>query len=215
MQSVKGMEPRIRRASGFSLIEALVVIAVLSILVGLGIPELRRQVIKTRLQTFTNQVTGVIQKARSEAIRRQALVVVEFDPVTERIFAFADLHGDNLADPPNLEFDPIAGQRRYTTDFEIATLQVEQSLDLAAPSGELVIDGFTDNGRTQQVLVILPTGSVADVGAVRIADEGRKNYLELRIEPAATARTQLRKWDETDSAWKARRQDGEAWEWKL
>jgi prepilin-type N-terminal cleavage/methylation domain-containing protein len=209
------MEPRIRRASGFSLVEALVVIAVLSILLGFGLPELQKQIVKTRLQTFTQQVQGVIQKARSEAIRRQAVVVVEFDPVAERIFAFADLNGATLAAPPNLEFNQIGGQRRYTTDFEIATIQVEQNLDMAAPAGQQVIDGFTDNGRSGQVLVILPNGSVADVGALRIADEGGKNFLELRIEPAATARIQLRKWHETDRVWKARRQDGEPWEWKL
>lgn len=204
-----------RRAAGFSLIEGLVVITVVTLLVALGWPALQKQIVKTRLESFTTQVSILVQKSRSEAIRRRAVAVIEMDPAGDRIFAYVDLNGATITDPPDLQFNPVGGERRFTTDFEIGTLTLDQNLDLSAPMGEPVIDGFTDNGSGDRVIVLLPNGAVDQVGGLRLGDEGGKNYLEIRIEPAAVARIQLRKWDPDDGAWKARREDGEAWKWKL
>lgn len=57
-----------------------------------------------------------------------------------------------------------------------------------------------------------PDGSVAEVGSFRLVDQNA-NYLELRVDPQATARVQVRKWDATDSQWYTRNQGGKAWEW--
>lgn len=56
-------------------------------------------------------------------------------------------------------------------------------------------------------------GSVEETGAFRFADV-RGNFLEVRIDPKATARVQVRKWDETDNKWYTRDEGGKAWEWK-
>jgi prepilin-type N-terminal cleavage/methylation domain-containing protein len=55
-------------------------------------------------------------------------------------------------------------------------------------------------------------GSVAEVGSFRMVDNNT-NYLEIRVDPQATARVEVRKWDTTDSQWYTRNQGGKAWTW--
>ncbi|HEV7509652.1 MAG TPA: GspH/FimT family pseudopilin [Thermoanaerobaculia bacterium] len=55
-------------------------------------------------------------------------------------------------------------------------------------------------------------GSVTEAGSFRLVDQN-SNYLEVRVEPQATARVQVRKWDATDSQWYTRNQGGKSWQW--
>lgn len=87
------------------------------------------------------------------------------------------------------------------------TLPLPDSVKFEAPLSQTAID--VDGG----CFVFQPDGSVKEPGAVRIADV-RGNFLEVRVEPRATARVQVRKWDETDSRWYTRAEGGKAWEWK-
>ncbi len=86
-------------------------------------------------------------------------------------------------------------------------LPLPQSVNFEAPPSQTAIDV------PGSCFVFLPDGSVQQPGALRIADV-RGNFLEVRVEPRATARVQVRKWDETDSEWYTRNQGGKAWEWK-
>lgn len=61
-------------------------------------------------------------------------------------------------------------------------------------------------------VVFSSTGSVRTTGWVRVGDND-DNYLEIRIEPAATGRVRLRKWDRNSDEWRYQGQGGEAWEW--
>ncbi len=90
------------------------------------------------------------------------------------------------------------------------TIELEDSVNFEAPPAEAgdVITGLTGN-----CFVFLPDGSVQETGAFRFADV-RGNFLEVRVQPQATARVQVRKWDETDNKWYTRDQGGKAWEWK-
>ena len=87
-------------------------------------------------------------------------------------------------------------------------IELEDSLKFEAPPGQgdaVMVPG--------NCFTFLPDGSVKDTGAFRFADV-RGNFLEVRVEPQATARVQVRKWNETDNAWYTRDQGGKAWEWK-
>jgi competence protein ComGC len=88
-----------------------------------------------------------------------------------------------------------------------ARLPLPSTLKFEAPPSQTAVDVTGD------CFVFLPDGSVQEPGAFRIADV-RGNFLEVRVEPRATARVQVRKWDETDSQWYTRGQGGKAWEWK-
>ncbi|MCQ4274876.1 GspH/FimT family pseudopilin [Stutzerimonas degradans] len=55
---------------GFTLIELLVTVAILAILLGLAVPSFRSLIENNRTQTAANNLTGALQFARSEAIKR-------------------------------------------------------------------------------------------------------------------------------------------------
>ena len=86
-----------------------------------------------------------------------------------------------------------------TTDYQIGgTFELPAGISFAAPDGTddaKVADGFLDvTWSGTDVAVFDSDGSVRVVGAFRTGDlEG--NFLEIRVEPQATARVEIRKWD--------------------
>ena len=64
------------RQSGFTLLELMVVVALVAILAAVGIPGYRDLIANNALTTSTNNFVAAISYARSEAIKRAAIVSV-------------------------------------------------------------------------------------------------------------------------------------------
>ncbi len=69
--------------SGFTLVELMVTIAVLAILVAIGIPSFQSTLDKRRLTGAAEQLYADLQYARSEAIKRNANVLVSLKPAKD------------------------------------------------------------------------------------------------------------------------------------
>lgn len=198
--------PRSPRA-GFTMVELLIVLAIAVLVLALGVPSFLDLLARQRLEGQARELATLAHRARHEALTRGVPAVIELDGSGFR--AFADIHGATLAAPPDGLFNPLSGAPLQGTDFEIGHRPLHARLDLTGPSSLAGVDGFTLVGGERKA-IFDPDGSVRATGAVRIADE-RGNYLELRVEPRATARVSLYKWD--GSAWRANGEEGKSWTW--
>jgi type IV fimbrial biogenesis protein FimT len=59
-----------RRRGGFTLVELMVTLSVVSVLLALGIPAFSKLIANNRIATQTNEFVGALNLARSEAVRR-------------------------------------------------------------------------------------------------------------------------------------------------
>jgi len=87
------------------------------------------------------------------------------------------------------------------------SLDLPDAVSFGAPPSFDAIDTELTGG----CFVFLPDGSVDKTGAFRFQDV-RGNFLEIQVEPQATARVQVRKWDEDANDWFTR--GDKVWEWK-
>lgn len=177
-------------ASGFSLLELLVVLAMLAIAMAFITPAIGPTLARAKLERATRETTTLLAQARMEAIQTGNPVHVRPDAAATTLESFADVNRDGI-------FNPTAGAPRKTTDYVVRRLPLPSHIDLAAPGSQPVLDGLTVQGGQRQA-IFLPDGSIADVGAFRLADD-RGHFREVRIEPEVTPRTRVQHWD--GSAW--------------
>lgn len=192
------------RRSGFTLLEVLVAVAIIALAGTLLIPNLFAEMQKQRVRSFMNETTNFLLVVKQEAIRRSVPVVVQLDLANDRFFAFANVDGDT-----DLRYQPVAGELARTVDYEVRRLDLPTAgttlfMDFYGPtdSGPReagIVDGLNTDGDSNPVIVFEPDGSVRNIGGVRFADWDADNFFELRIAPAATARVQLLKYNESSN----------------
>jgi len=89
---------------GFSIVELMVVLGIVSALVVLGAPYLRDAARHTRLKAAARDIAGAIQMARAQAIRTQTNQVVMFNttpggaPLPAPVLVLADADADGQID---------------------------------------------------------------------------------------------------------------------
>lgn len=76
-----------RAAAGFTLVELLMVLAILATLSGLALPAVMRWSTEHEVQSVANRVVRVLQQARVSAMKNAEDYQVEFDLPTRRVIA--------------------------------------------------------------------------------------------------------------------------------
>lgn len=208
---------RRRKVGGFTIVEALVVMAIVGIASALLLPALQQLIHTSKLRGISRGTTAQMRKARFEAIKRSVPCVVRISPATREVIAFADVHGPALTDLPDGIFNPVAGQPPGATDYELERVRLPGGVsfkfqllaDLAS------VDGFNNTGNPDppdDQAIFQSNGSAMDGGAFRFGDE-RGNYLEVRVDPPSTARLEVRKWSDADGVWRSQGEGGYTWTW--
>lgn len=186
---------RQRSTRGFTLVEALIVLAVVAVITGLGMPALQQMIHRSKIEGIARQTSVMMQAARLEAIKRSRPGLVKIDTATRQIVSFIDENDDAVQDP---------------AEGELGLLTLPSGVNFSAPPAQQAIDGFESAG-TEGWVTFEGDGSVELEGAFRFGDP-RGNFLEVRVAPAATARAEVRKWDGSD--WQAPGEGGQAWQWQ-
>ncbi len=105
------------------------------------------------------------------------------------LLAFVDENEDLLFDPGENEL--------FSLPLTVHLMGPNQVRGTPEDPSESVL-GLTPIGGESalRVAVFLPDGSIRDAGAFRLADgkQPQPNVLEVRVEPAATARVEIRKY---------------------
>ena len=104
-----------RKNSGFSILELLVVIGTIAIIVSIGLPSFLSYRQKAQLGKATRDIYAGLQRAKMEATRNNRFCVFDFSPetvdgVTYEFHVFID-----ESDPLNYVYDP--GTDRFVTGF--------------------------------------------------------------------------------------------------
>lgn len=117
------------RRRGFTIIELMVVMGIVSALVVIGGPYMRDVIRNVRLKSATRNIAGAIALARAQALRTQTNHIVMFgttpsgNPLPSAALVLADADGDGEIDPgetvtlfpedPGTEFQGIPRTTRY------------------------------------------------------------------------------------------------------
>lgn len=220
---------RPRRSGGFTLVELLVVLAILATAMALGIPALQNFILRSKTEGFAREASTLMQRTRLEAIRMNRDGAVFLDHANRSLVAFVDADG-------NLKLDPTPGAPYRTTDYEIGRLVLPANLEFRDETGDVgqaSVEGVTTidlGGANLAAAVFEPNGSlmeqmpgggnVQDDFAFRVAD-ARDNILEVRVFPLLTGKVEVRKWQLDGGgtgAWRATgdpsADDFQPWEWK-
>ncbi len=200
-----------KQERGFSILEMLVVLVLMTILVGFSWPSLQRLIVRNKLQAVTFETATVFAIARLEAIKIGFPTVVRVNPATKTVQAFVD--------------DDQNGQRNGAERI-LRSYQLPRLIGFGGPPSEpppdsLSVVGFTvaPAGLPNQV-VFDTNGAVRDTGAFRLREvkpgnPTKENYFEVRMPVQAATSFQIRKWDPVDKKWKKQDEGGEKWKWKM
>ena len=87
-----------RRGEGFTMIEMLVVMVVLSVLASIAVPTFFKWYPNYRLRNAAREIFSTVQTAKMTAVKENTNVVVWFNKTADTFGAFVDSNGNNTQD---------------------------------------------------------------------------------------------------------------------
>ncbi|HEY7574616.1 MAG TPA: prepilin-type N-terminal cleavage/methylation domain-containing protein [Thermoanaerobaculia bacterium] len=206
-----------RGEAGFSLIELLIVIALIALMAVWGVPAFLNTLNRVRVTAAAREIATLMQVARLEAIKRSGqngnlgneVTAVTYDEATRTFRVDVD---DQLETAP----DPGA----WDPDSTIGGIYVlPKNVTVEAPGGvaEDAVDGWDEVAVVEDQWegpIFHSDGSARAAGAFRLFDS-RGNYLEVRIDFPATGKIAIQKWfgGDTDTDWFENGEANHKWQW--
>ncbi|MEX0623981.1 GspH/FimT family pseudopilin [Saccharospirillum sp.] len=150
---------------GVTLIELMIGIGMLAILVAIAVPNYQLLVKNNRLTSASNELLGVFQVARAEAVRSNRRVVLMLEPAPVatnnegHVMVFVDADRDSVQD---------AGERQVRT--------------FLLPAGTLTLTAVNGSGTAVDRISFQPDGRTLDSATMSVSvcdDRGKGKALSL------------------------------------
>ena len=161
---------------GYTLVELVVVVALIGLTLLIAIPNLQRERVKARANMALRQVLGMVELARGESLKRHSPVGVAFEPDTGSLVVFEDW---NAADPAATSNGD--GLLNSAAEEVIRQSTLERPVSFTHPHGEAALQV----GPTSSLLYIsdgslaqrpgLPAEPAAYLG------DGSGNFFRVRV----------------------------------
>lgn len=187
-----------RSQRGFTLVETLIVVALIGIIALFTMPALLQTIKREKLTGTARQAITMMRLARSEAVRRSTPCGAALMYRERKVVAFRDSNGNGQFDAD----EPVTGE------FLLPNAVVAQ-----APGGDSPCDLFLDDGSGQCSVTFDRLGAASSTGAFRFGDQSLENYVEARVETQATGKVVLQKWF-GGTNWYEQGEDGHDWTWQ-
>src|SRR5215218_3001671 len=193
-----------RGQRGFTLIEMLVVMALMLALATLGIPSLQNALHQSKMRGMVQEMTVAMRLARIDAIKTSSQGIVQIVPSTgpgvlPLVRAFSDRDSDGK----------LGATEPVLASFVLPTGVVfEDSGGLADKDS---VDRLSaDPAGGPNMAIFLRDGSIDKIGGFRISDP-YGNQMEVHVEPAATAQIVVHKFE--NGKYVPNGNNGQAWTW--
>ena len=124
---------------GFTLLEIVCVMAIISILAALILPAIPRGTSRTRLEAFALQTAALLKTDRLAAMQRRMRVATELDPISRSVRSGAT--GNTVVLPQDVGFDALLASRcnqrasGRTIDFFPSGMSCGGTIALSRPGG--------------------------------------------------------------------------------
>jgi prepilin-type N-terminal cleavage/methylation domain-containing protein len=193
-----------RGSRGFSLIEMLVVMALMLILVTLGIPSLLNALHQSKMRGMVQEITVALRLARIDAIKTSSQGIVQIVPSTgpgslPLVRAFSDRNFDS---------------RLSAGEPVLASFVLPTGVTFENSAGQLdkdSVEGFSaDPAGGPNIAIFRGNGAIDKRGKFHISDP-YGNYMEVFVETEATARIVVRKFE--NGEYVPNGDKGKAWTW--
>jgi len=183
--------PRTER--GFTLIEMLVVVAIMGLILVISIPAMRRSMVRAELLGEVKMLRAAVSVARINAIKQSRIVVLRIllDDAAQNgglVHAWIDEDDDGVADAGEED----VGRWRMNDDI---TLSPDAGLQLRGLSGTELGVVFLPSGAA----IANTGGTVVGVGAVVVSDYA-SNQIRISVQGGSGTVVQ-EMWDFENSLW--------------
>ena len=153
-----------RREAGFSMIELLVVVAIMGILIAAALPAMQKQTGTAKLKQATDEVSNTLKLARQRAVATNGDVVVQFDLGTPsrsgNFYLFDDKDADGVRDDSETmagPYDVPKGVAMAEVGFANRRVTFEATGSASESEAVILVNARQD---AQRVDVTAPTGLI-------------------------------------------------------